>query len=184
MTKGRRVLVAIVGLVALQALAIVAYHAVEGARQRRHAAAFRYEPVGPDPRLPRVRFVREDGSTLSSEALHGAPLLLHFWASWCAPCKAELPELLRFAREEKLRLIALSLDDDWPAVRAFFRGTVPPEVVREPARVLKARYEVNVLPDTYLITADGAAAMRFLGARAWSSDGARDALTAHLLPVR
>ena len=69
-------------------------------------------------RLPDdVRFTIVDGRTLAAGALRGRPLLIVFWASTCAPCIAEMPDLARLYKELKPRgfeLIALAMPYDPP----------------------------------------------------------------------
>lgn len=104
-------------------------------------------------------------------------MLLHFWATWCPPCVAELPGLLELGREGTVRVIAVSLDEDWTAVREFFAGEIPPEVVRASATTVAKTYGVSILPETYLIGADGMLRLRIAGERDWRSDAARAAIT-------
>ncbi len=113
-----------------------------------------------------ARLERADGSTVDLESWIGRPFVLHFWASWCAPCRRELPELLR--ADSARRVLAVSLDTDWRSVRSFFgRGDVPQQVARERDRTLARTLGVGALPDTYLIDAQGCAHRRIRGARDW-----------------
>jgi thiol-disulfide isomerase/thioredoxin len=173
--------IAIAVIAALQVAAVLVYLRVE---QRRHAhsePSFAYERVITAPELPDVSLLHSDGSTLRASSLRGRPLLLHFWATWCVPCRAELPGLLQLARQERaLRVVAISLDDDWPLVRSFFPGGIPLEVARDPTRALIKAFEVSALPDTYLIASNGLPALRFGGARRWQSAAARTVLAPYL----
>jgi thiol-disulfide isomerase/thioredoxin len=65
-------------------------------------------------------FVRADGSPLAMAAYRGKPLVLNFWATWCAPCIKELPEFDRFQRDHAARVnvVGLALDNA-AAVQAF-----------------------------------------------------------------
>ena len=68
-----------------------------------------------------LTFERVDGTPLAMAALRGRPLLLNFWATWCAPCITEMPLLDRFASERAAsgwRVLALALDQPDP-VRRF-----------------------------------------------------------------
>jgi thiol-disulfide isomerase/thioredoxin len=114
-----------------------------------------------------------DGRTTTLADLgQSRPILLHFWATWCAPCQKELPTLLELValpeRPRDLRLVLVSLDQEWRPVDAFFEGVVPPLVWRDGGE-LSSALGVSVLPDTYLLAADGRALARFRGARDWSA---------------
>ena len=68
---------------------------------------------GAAPEVPAPRVADLDVVQARLEAARGAPLLLNFWATWCAPCVAELPELVEVAEEfrgEGLQLLTISYD--------------------------------------------------------------------------
>ncbi|WP_437841637.1 TlpA family protein disulfide reductase [Sorangium sp. So ce1153] len=170
-------------LMLLQALAVGLYWAVEHRRQaERPGLPFAHEQLSGAEPAPDEVLARQDGSELRLSALRGQVVLLHVWATWCGPCRAELPALLDLGRElqrdGKLKLVAVSVDESWDVVRAFFDGEVPPEVVRAGSPALARRLGVSALPDTFLVRPDGSMALRFTGARDWSAPEARLLLTA------
>ena len=66
-------------------------------------------------------FAKPGGGELPFAALRGKPVLLNFWATWCAPCVTELPLLDRFHRDQQARgwqVVGLAVDNDAP-VRQF-----------------------------------------------------------------
>lgn len=70
-----------------------------------------------------ARFEQPGGGELVAATLRGQPLLLNFWATWCAPCVKELPELAQFGREFKnkgWRVLGLAVDAPTP-VREFLQ---------------------------------------------------------------
>ncbi|WP_437723534.1 thioredoxin-like domain-containing protein [Sorangium sp. So ce861] len=173
-----RVITATAGvLILVQALAVGLYCAVEHRRgAERPGRPFAYEQLDGAP-VPDAAFEQPDGTLLRSGASRGRPVLLHFWATWCAPCRAELPLLLELGREleeaGRLKLVAVSVDENWEVVRAFFGGEVPPGVVRAGSPAVQERFGVSTLPDTFLVNADGRMALRFTGARDWRTPEAR-----------
>ncbi|WP_438030653.1 TlpA family protein disulfide reductase [Sorangium sp. So ce233] len=165
-------------LMLLQALAVGLYWAVEHGRgAARPGRPFEHEQLSGAEPAPDEALTRPDGSELRLSSLRGRAVVLHVWATWCAPCRAELPALLDLGRElqrgGQLQLVAVSVDESWDVVRAFFDGDVPPEVVRAGSPALARRLGVSTLPDTFLVRPDGGLALRFTGARDWSAPEAR-----------
>lgn len=172
----RRAWLSVALLVLLQGAAVLVYLRIESGRQGTQAP-FHYERVAGRPALPKLELMRIDGSTVRVAELHGRPILLHFWATWCPPCREELPGLLRLARDQpELQVLAVTLDEDWAVVQRFFEGNVPAAIVRDPGATLVQTYEVGTLPDTYLFDRGGRTELRFGGARNWESDSARSLL--------
>lgn len=53
-----------------------------------------------------------DGTTIKSSSLKGSPVVLNFWATWCAPCATEIPELKQLAANSQVKVIGIALDQD------------------------------------------------------------------------
>lgn len=162
-----------------QAFLVAIYLCVERGRDNGETGRFRAERL--DGPAPALAMMRPDGTMQSLAELRGRPVLLHFWATWCAPCRVELPKLLELGREltrdGQGSVVAVVVDDDWPAVRRFFGAAIPPEVVALKADVAQRLYDVSTLPDTYLIDAEGTLRLRFRGARDWQDPAARAMVT-------
>ena len=81
----------------------------------------RAEAADPLAAMWQMRFERPEGGELAMQELRGKPLLINFWATWCAPCVKEMPEIDRFAREfakRDGRVLGLAIDGPSP-VRQF-----------------------------------------------------------------
>jgi thiol-disulfide isomerase/thioredoxin len=104
---------------------------------------------------------------LASAGLVGAPqpessgkvLLVDFWASWCAPCKASFPAYGRLNAQfapRGLVIIAVSVDEDPEAYESFARKMNPPfPVALDKSRKLVGAVQVPTMPTSYLIGRDG-----------------------------
>ena len=106
-------------------------------------------------------------------------IFLNFWATWCEPCVAELPSMIRLRREMAGRpfmMVAVSYDESWEDVERFFgrvMGGVPRELVlaRDPSEdeqaMLRTSFGTHKLPETYVIF-NGRVLSRFVNAREWT----------------
>lgn len=164
----KRPLVVLGIVVALQATLAGIWLVVE--TRRAPAAPFRVESL--DEPAPALAWEARDGpGELSSE-----PVLVHFWATWCAPCREELPALIAAAEAEGVRLVAVT-DEPWPVIERFFDGSVPSVVVRDPVGDAARRWSVSGLPDTFAVR-DRRVRARVGGPRDWSDSPARTWLRA------
>ncbi len=110
-----------------------------------------------------------DGTTLMLKDLVGKVVILNFWASWCPPCRTEMPLLERMWTAYKERDVVIvginSGQDTWNDARAFLRThkVTYPNVRDETGRVA-ATYGVVAMPTTFFIGRDGRVQERFVGA--------------------
>ena len=116
---------------------------------------------------PDFSLVSLDGETVRLADLRGRPVVVHFWASWCVPCIAEVP-LLRAAADEHadddLAIVGVIYDDGPESARAFMEdhgGTWP--AVMDPGMEVAARYGVFAPPETYFVGRDGTIVARQIG---------------------
>lgn len=108
-----------------------------------------------------------DGSTISTANLHGKVVLLSFWATWCGPCREEIPELNTLADRYKgqLQVVGISEDDD-PAdqVHAFAkRMDMRYPVMMASKQITDEFGEVPALPTSYLVNTDGGIVQKHVG---------------------
>jgi peroxiredoxin len=113
------------------------------------------------------------GATHRLSEYRGKVVLVNFWATWCEPCKAELPsiERLRASLEKKpFAVLAVQMGGSPRTARdiAADLGLHFPLVLDEDSSVGSA-WGVNVLPTSFLIGPDGAVALRHVGEVDWSS---------------
>ena len=116
---------------------------------------------------PALAFEAPDGKPMTLAAFRGKPVLVNLWATWCAPCVAELPTLDRLAKAGTVRVIAVSQDSDAGKVAPFLLARkVALEAYRDPRLGLSVAYQAN-LPTTILYDASGREVWRMAGDFAW-----------------
>ena len=124
-------------------------------------------------KAPSAPFADAQGQDVSLADFEGKPLLLNIWATWCAPCKAEMPTLDALAASEKGRMnvIAVSQDLEGRApVVAFFKETAVKNLVPytdADNALLTAFNNAIALPTTILYDSDGKEVWRVAGGVEW-----------------
>ncbi len=99
----------------------------------------------------------------------GKVILLNYWATWCGPCKVEIPDLVALQneyRDQGFVVLGVSQDDDPETLRAFaasFKMNYPIIVGRDQPELLDAQGPLWGLPTSYLIGRDGTICTRHLG---------------------
>jgi len=100
-----------------------------------------------------------DGEIVSTASWRGKVVLLNFWATWCPPCRDEIPELIELSKrfKDKLEIVGVSMDDAPPAeVRQFARNMGMDYPIVMGSRTLSAEYgDVLVLPTSFVVNTDG-----------------------------
>lgn len=118
---------------------------------------------------PAYRAVSLDGDSVSLAAHRGKVVLLNVWATWCHPCRDEIPELRQIHaryRDRGLELIGVSVDTEGSddAIRDFMREfQMAYPVWRDPAERVSAQFLVLGVPATFLIDRQGVLRWRKTG---------------------
>lgn len=118
----------------------------------------------------------EDGAVFTLDNLRGRPLLINFWASWCAPCIAEMPSLQKAAEQlhpDGIDVLLISLDRGGvkkalPVLRAH--GVTTPRLGFDPKAALSREMGVSGLPTSFLLSADHQNCVIYVGPREWHED--------------
>jgi thiol-disulfide isomerase/thioredoxin len=131
--------------------------------------------------MPELVFTDPAGKQLRLSSLKGQPLLINLWATWCAPCVAELPMLDALAARQAGKLKVLTVSQDGPKsdkVAGFLaaRGVKLLEPWLDPELAMMDHYQAGTLPLSILYDANGREVWRFTGPREWG-----DAESAKLL---
>jgi thiol-disulfide isomerase/thioredoxin len=120
--------------------------------------------------LPDVTFKDPAGKTLNLKDLKG-PVLVNLWATWCAPCVVELPQLDKLAKDG-LRVVTVSQDLEGGAKVAEFlkgKGLAHLEPWLDPENQLMGTYGSGTLPTSVYYDASGREVWRLLGEHDWTS---------------
>jgi thiol-disulfide isomerase/thioredoxin len=190
----KRSLVVVAGLIALAVVAAGGWKAwkvlVEEPRRAEQAiAAFDFTPAAKVVPAPPVLGVQEDGKPFTLAAAKGQVVFVNFWATWCPPCREEMPSMLQLGRElasrhpGKFRMVAVSVDDGWADVRRFFSGRMPSgiDVVLDQDQAVTKEYycvarggcpDSFKFPETYIVDASGKLVSYVVGPRDWSDPAA------------
>jgi peroxiredoxin len=132
------------------------------------------------PRLPRAegpsqaflaapdfRLRAFDGRSVALSDFRGKPVVLNFWASWCTPCRQEMPNLERVwkeFREQGLVVLGIDVLDDEKDARAFLKAlNITYPNVFDPDQTRMRLYRVGALPTTILIDREQRQRERFVG---------------------
>ncbi len=111
----------------------------------------------------------------------GQVVFLNFWASFCEPCREEMPSMESLVRQYEDRgmvMVAVSVDAGWEDVDRFMASFLPGErsamtVLLDETESTMHRYGTELLPETYIIDRDGRIVARFAGDRDWSKPQVR-----------
>jgi thiol-disulfide isomerase/thioredoxin len=133
----------------------------------------KFTALGAPRPAPEVTLTAQSGNSVALDSLRGQPVLINFWATWCAPCIAEMPSLVRLqAKLGSLKILAVSEDRQGAAVVDPFvtkNGVEKLAIFLDPKNDVGHAFEVEGLPTSVLIGADGREVATLEGAAQWDS---------------
>ena len=136
--------------------------------------------------LPAFTFQDKDGRAITIADFKGRTVLLNLWATWCAPCRHEMPALDRLQAamgSDKFEVVALSLDKDGVDKARKFLGETKVSHLNfyiDPTGKEGFNLKPVGLPTTLLIDADGREIGRLAGPAEWDSEAAKALISAQL----
>lgn len=132
-------------------------------------------PVTVGSAAPEFEAVTLDGAPTNLAAYRGEWVLLNVWATWCAPCRTEMPSIQRlhdrFA-ESGLRVVAVSVDAPGAgdAIRSFQEELgLTFDIVHDVAGTIQPAYQSYRVPETFLIDPEGTIRKKVIGDTDWYS---------------
>jgi peroxiredoxin len=125
---------------------------------------------------PPFELVDLDGRRHDLKAHRGKVVLVNFWATWCEPCREEMPSIQRLrARmaDKRFAVLMVNVDEPEARVRRYVEeARLDLPIVVDPGKRVTAQWGVKILPATFLVGPDGRIRYRVIGEMDWNSDGA------------
>ncbi|NOY63207.1 MAG: TlpA family protein disulfide reductase [Gammaproteobacteria bacterium] len=123
-------------------------------------------------RFPAIMLTGLDGSQTPLEQYRGKVVMLNVWATWCAPCRSELPSLEKLMGaldRERFAVLLMSVDDDELPVREYLidRGVRLMSFIDKTMAIAQQQLAISAYPSTFLISRDGVLLRQIIGARQW-----------------
>lgn len=119
--------------------------------------------------------------TVSLSSYKGNVVIVTFWATWCPPCRSEMPllnKLYRELRNKGFMVVAVATDRSVSAVKDFLsKSPVDFPVVMDTDSKVSRQFKVFSMPTTFLLDKNGKVVQRFLGEEEWDSAPIREKIT-------
>jgi len=137
------------------------------------------EKLSPPADLPDGVFVTPDGASHHLDEFKGRGMVVNLWATWCAPCVAEMPSLEALSKAlapDDIAVLPVSSDRGGAeAVRAWYQqhGITALPVLLDPKGVLARAFNARGIPTTVIIGRSGQIVARLQGAADWAAPGAQ-----------
>jgi len=120
------------------------------------------------PVAPSVEFKTLEGKAFQLEELRGRVVLLNFWATWCIPCRSEIPELNNMHRDLEARglsVVGVSTHDGADSVRDFWKDIKQDYPVLLGDQNVESKFAVGPLPTTFILDREGRIRTKIIGER-------------------
>jgi peroxiredoxin len=130
---------------------------------------------------PDFKLVSLDGQAASLSAMRGKVVFLNLWATWCPPCREEMPSIQalsrHFQKDTGFVVLTVSEDSDPSRVAPFIkRNNFDFRVLLDPRNRVAEAYNVSGLPESFVIGRDGRIVAHHVGPYDWSNPDIREAL--------
>ena len=114
------------------------------------------------------------GDSVTLDTYKGQVVLLNVWATWCEPCRVEMPSMQRLNQRlgaQGLKIVAVSIDGAGPqVVRDFQRQFgLTFTILQDRTRAIERIYQTTGVPESFVLNRDGLIVKKVIGAHAWDS---------------
>jgi len=119
------------------------------------------------------------GATRTLKDYRGQVVLLNVWATYCEPCKVEMPsmeELYKTYGPRGVHIVAVSIDDDVPedSIRAYARNLgLTFEILHDPTHAIERAYQTTGYPESFVIDRNGVIRKKWISAADWNAQSSR-----------
>ena len=130
--------------------------------------------LNPATPAPDFTLTDMDGETHTLASYQGKPVIINFWATWCPPCRAELPSMNRAwkkIKDEGIEMLAVNVGESEDTIFAFM-GDYPIDftVLLDESGEIINNWPIRGLPTTFVLDKQGNLVYRAIGGREWDSD--------------
>ena len=163
------------------AVAVVAFGVVAWAWHYGTRQSGGIRPVAERRVMPEVEMVQLDGGTWRTVDHRGQVVLVNYWATWCVPCRAEMPRIAAIARTyaATVHFLGVDVEDDVATAERFaLERNVGYPMLSDPRGEIRRDQKILGLPVTQFYRADGALAFKDLPSAAAAFDAALAKITA------
>lgn len=126
------------------------------------------------PKAPNFSLKNMDGEIITLDNYKGRPVIVNFWATWCPPCRKELPSMNRAwekIKDENIAMVAINVGEDEDTVFAF-TGSYPIifDLLLDVSGEVIGTWPIKGLPTTFVLDAAGHLVYQAVGGREWDDD--------------
>lgn len=175
MPRSRLLLVLAMALVAALVVALTRPAPDRSAERRRLADAAGAVVLSVE--ASRVVLYDRQDRPVRLDSYRGRLVFVNFWATWCGPCKVEMPSLIALYEAlapADIAFVSIAEDDTAPPLEGWLRANpLPFDLFRDRPPRVEEPFEVTSYPTSFLIDRDGRALYRFQGARDWTTPEVR-----------
>lgn len=137
-----------------------------------------------DKPAPKFSLLDTQGKRFELTAMKGRVVFVNFWATWCPPCRAEMPSIMRLSQKmagKPFTLVTILMNDDPANANAFYKvigGSLP--TLLDPNQKVGDAFGITGVPETYIIDKQGILRKKVIGGWSWDSPEAVNLINQYL----